>query len=262
MVLRRKLLATLAFVWMFLLTACQEELYSNLTEREANEMLALLLKHDIPASKTFIKEGEVTLKVETGNMADAIDLLHTHGFPRESFDTVGTVFQKQGLVTSPAEDHIRLVYALSQELNETLSRIDGVLSARVHVVLPEVSSRQNEERPPSSAAVFIRYQDSYDIEQLVAQIKTLVANSIEGLSYDNVSVALFPVKIVLPTLNESAYIDVLNIRVDPTSRDRLLLTLGTLGFVCLALLAACIALIWSSRRKTGGQQLQRQGSGA
>lgn len=232
------------------LGACQEDLYTGLEEREANDMVALLLQHGISASKSSGKDGSVTISVDEHMLPAAVDLLRTHGFPHEQYDTVGELFQKQGLVSSPTEDHIRLVYALSQELNETLSRIDGVLSARVHVVMPE-SGTDGSAALPSSAAVFIRYQDSYDLTQLVPQIKTLVANSIQHLSYDRVSVALFPVREILPQpaglgldYARVAYFD-----VSPSSREALVITLASLVGLVAVLLVASIAMYLYMRQR-------------
>ena len=41
---------------------------------------------------------------------------------------------------------------------------------------------------PASASVFIRHEPSLDINTLIPQIKTLVANGIAGLTYEKVSV--------------------------------------------------------------------------
>ena len=45
---------------------------------------------------------------------------------------------------------------------------------------------------PASAAVFIKHRPERNLAGQVTQIKALVVNSIEGLAYDNVTVALFP----------------------------------------------------------------------
>ena len=171
---------------------------------------------------------------------------------------MGQVFQKQGLVSSPTEDHIRLVYALSQGLNDTLSRIDGVLSARVHIVMPEPTTN-GSAASPASAAVFIRYQDSFDLTQLVPQIKTLVANSIQNLAYDQVSVALFPVEIALPRPPGTApdYVQVAHLEVAPASREPLLITLAALGGLAVLLLAGNVATYLLMRRRTATPQRGR-----
>jgi len=85
-----------------------------------------------------------------------------------------------------------MIYALSQELSRTVSEIDGVLSARVHLVLPE-NDPLRQQLVPSSASVFIRHRTSASLSDLVPQVKMLVANGIAGLSYDKVSVILVAV---------------------------------------------------------------------
>ncbi|WPM83953.1 hypothetical protein QNH14_12555 [Apirhabdus apintestini] len=47
-----------------LLGGCKVGLYSNLSEVDANQMLALLASNQIDASKTLDKSGGLTLQVE------------------------------------------------------------------------------------------------------------------------------------------------------------------------------------------------------
>jgi type III secretory pathway lipoprotein EscJ len=109
--------------------------------------------------------------------------------PKQEFTTLGEVFKRDGLVSSPVQERARMIFALSQQLSRTVSEIDGVLSARVHLVLPE----NDPLRQVSSASVFIRHQASTPMVDLVPQIKMMIANSVAGLSYDKVSVVLVPV---------------------------------------------------------------------
>ena len=102
---------------------------------------------------------------------------------------MGQIFRKEGLVSSPLEERARYIYALSQELANTLSQMDGVITARVHVVLPERGG-VGEEATPSTAAVFIKTQPGYALDALLPQIRRLVIHAIPGLSEDKVSVAL------------------------------------------------------------------------
>jgi type III secretion protein J len=57
----------------------------------------------------------------------------------------------------------------------------------VHVVLPD-NDLLKRVISPSSASVLVRYDPATDVNQLIPQIKTLVANGISGLGYDGVSV--------------------------------------------------------------------------
>ena len=86
-----------------------------------------------------------------------------------------------------------MICALSQELSRTVSEIDGVLSARVHLVLPE-NDPLRQQLVPSSASVFIRHQAQFRLNDLIPQVKLLVANGVAGLSYDKVSVITVPVE--------------------------------------------------------------------
>jgi type III secretion protein J len=185
-------LVTLALMFCAL-AGCQAELYSKLGEREANEMIALLHKHGITAERSFAKDGTSQISVDQGQLAQAIELLKANGLPRRTFTNMGEVFKSSGLISSPTEERARFIYALSEELSRTISDIDGVLSARIHVVLPK-NDLLRQDTTPSSASVFIRHDARAPLKSLLPHVKMLVANSIEGLSYEKVSVVLVPVE--------------------------------------------------------------------
>jgi len=179
---------------MMLLAACgQVELYSNLTEREANEIVNALGSEGIRASKEVAGEKGWQISVSGGDMSAALEVLRTAGLPADRYVSMGEVFQKQGLVSTPAEERIRYIYAVSQELAYTLRQIDGVVSARVHVVIP-ANDPLNDQAKPSSAAVFIKHNPDVDLRLLGSSVKDLVAHSIEGLTHDHVSLSTFPVQ--------------------------------------------------------------------
>ncbi|MCA6116463.1 type III secretion inner membrane ring lipoprotein SctJ [Bradyrhizobium sp. WSM 1738] len=175
------------------LAGCQTELYSKLDEREANDMIALLHKYGIAAERSFAKDGTSQISVEERQLPQAIELLKANGLPRRTFTNMGEVFKSSGLISSPTEERARFIYALSEELSRTISDIDGVLSARIHVVLPK-NDLLRQDATPSSASVFIRHDARAPLKSLLPHVKMLVANSIEGLSYEKVSVVLVPVE--------------------------------------------------------------------
>lgn len=170
-----------------LLQACDIDLYTNLGEREANAMVAVLLRDGVPASRKVQDNGQLTVVVDEKRFSEAMSLLDDAGLPGQSFSNMGQVFKSNGLVSSPVQERAQMVYALSEELSHSVSEIDGIISARVHVVLPD-NDLLKRVISPSSASVLVRYDPATDINQLIPQIKTLVANGISGLSYEGVSV--------------------------------------------------------------------------
>ncbi|HLB34183.1 MAG TPA: type III secretion inner membrane ring lipoprotein SctJ [Chthoniobacterales bacterium] len=172
-----------------ILSGCgPEALYSNLSETDANTMMGLLLSRNIEAVKMGQK-GLFTISVPRHQFAAATDLLKWYGIPGEKFSGIGEVFKKTGIVSSPSEEKIRFMYALSQEIAETLSHFDGVLIARVSLVLPK-NDPYTETLTPSSASVFLKFRPGLVPPTLIPQIKTLVMKSVEGLNYDNISVVI------------------------------------------------------------------------
>jgi len=175
-----------------------QEIYGQLNESQANEMIAALRDARIDASKSSNKDGQWSVSVDPESFSRAIQVLRAKGLPRDDFATLGTLFEKKGLVSSPTEERARLIYGLSQELSHTVSEIDGVVQARVHLAIPEADPLSDRVKP-ASAAVFIKYQPGYDLRGQTGAIKSLVTNSIEGLTYDKVSVVMVPSQAAPPS---------------------------------------------------------------
>lgn len=235
-----------------LLYGCKVELYSGLPEQEGNEMLALLLKHGIDSEKQLGKDNVVNLFIDESQTARAVDLLSRHGYPRTQFSTIKDIFSDKGLVSTPFEERTRYIYGLSQEVSETLSKIDGVLIARVHVVLPEESKSNSGSRKlifPASASVFIKYNTEYDLASYIPQMKTIVSNAIEGLSYEQVSVSLFPAKNTsLTDFYPAEYSSVLWLKISPDSVGHFYFLLSVLLILFFSSIAGGVYLYVERQR--------------
>jgi type III secretion protein J len=183
----------LASIALFVLLAgCgEQDLYSGLSQRQANEMTALLREAGIEADKESREAGTFAVVAPRARFSEAIEVLKANGYPRDGYDTLGQVFKKEGFVSSPLEERARLSHALSQEIANTIASIDGVVVARVHLSVPERDPLA-EKVTPSSASVFIKHRPGVDLSARQGQIKALVVNALPGLPYDNVTVALFP----------------------------------------------------------------------
>lgn len=189
-------LRVLPILWLLVLSGCKVDLYASLNEAEANQILGALTADGIDAEKVRASESDAgggnggwSVRVEESQLSHALEILRSEGLPGERFASLGQVFQKQGLVATPTEERMRYIYALSQELSETLRNIDGVVTARVHVVVPATDPLSDKIRP-SSAAVFIKHRPDVDLRLLVPTVKDMVAHSIEGVTHDSVSLSL------------------------------------------------------------------------
>ena len=175
-----------------LLAGCDKEttLHAGLEEQQANLVLAALIDAGISCHKSPGEEGTWNVMVSEPRFADAVNLLERKGLPRRPHMGVGEVFKKTGMISSPSEERIRFMDALAQDIARTISMIDGVVDARVHVVLPE-NDPFARNALPSSAAVAIRSRWDTDITDIVPSVKGLVKNAIEGLQPEKIMVTIF-----------------------------------------------------------------------
>jgi len=222
------------------LVGCGVELYSNLSEQDANEMIVELARGNIRATKDS-PEGKLwSVKVSEADMARALERLKAAALPHEKNATMADLFQKSHLVSTPYEERARYVYAVSEELSRTLSQIDGVVTARVHVVIPDNDPLATRV-VPSSASVFIKHRANVDVQHLTPSIKNLVVKSIQGLAFENVSVSFFPAAVN----EQSAAGNVATTQLLPigledagfSMRDLVFLSLAGVGLLVGALIA-------------------------
>lgn len=190
-------------IWAFLLVlmsllmnGCdrERELLNYVNQRDANEIISILQKNGIESSKISNKKGGTFLiRTSKEDFSKSLRILSEYGFPKKKEVNLNDLFKKEGLVSSPLEDKVRYIYGLEAGIQDTLSQIDGVISAKVHIVIPDNDPFQ-EKISPSSAAVFIKHRANVSLSSLKISIKILVEKSIAGLSYDKVSLVLIPAK--------------------------------------------------------------------
>ncbi|KMT55276.1 type III secretion system inner membrane ring lipoprotein SctJ [Pseudomonas fildesensis] len=180
--MHRRLSIALYFSSALLLIGCSEsvELHRQLSEQEANEVIAELADKQIRAQKIPAKDG-VVVRVRANDISRAVRTLEAVGLPKVARSTLGDIFRKEGVISTPLEERARYIYALSQELEATLSKIDGVIVARVHVVLPERVA-PGEPVQPASASVFIKHDPRLDPDNIHPRVRRMVASSIPGMA--------------------------------------------------------------------------------
>lgn len=218
-------------------------LYSEINEKEAVQMQAILISQGIDCDMISQKDNLSELKVSKNALFQAIEILKGYGYPKDYYTDMASMFANEGIVSSPLEERAKYIYALSQELAQTISKIDGLITARVHIVLPE-NDPLSEYFQPSSASVFIKHRPTFDIQSSVHQIKQLVVNSIEGLSYDKVTIVPFSSSVTKRAPVQYARIFGIEIVSEYLPRFRVLVY--GLIFFLTSTLFSCSYLLWKT----------------
>lgn len=248
-------------IFLIFLTGCgQQALYTSVKEKEANEMLSILISNDISCEKVMGIEEAWNVTVEESEFAEAVKILNEAGYPKENFTSMGEVFKKSGLVSSPLEERVRFIHALSENLSETLTHINGVVTARVHIVLPD-NDPYSEKFLPSSASVFITYLPRTNVEEFVKDIKFLVKNSIEGLTYDKVSVTLFPTATVQDKLdftsnNENEFTRILSVKIASDSITQFWIIIGSICLIFLLIMIISALFMWHHVKENKNDEVE------
>ncbi|RKT98761.1 EscJ/YscJ/HrcJ family type III secretion inner membrane ring protein [Burkholderia sp. Nafp2/4-1b] len=230
------------------LVACKTDLYTNLPEAEANQMIALLMLRDINVDKELSKDGNVTIRIDSNEFVNAVELMRQHGLPRRKVTALNDLFPPGQLVTSPTQEEAKITFLKEQQLEKMLRSMDGVVDAQVSIAERDLQNRRDP--PRTSASVFVKYSPERNFVAHEAEIRSLVVNGTTGLSSDHVSVVLqrADYRYEMPTrLEPQADTGLISwVRVH---RVKLGTALGAFGIV-VSLAAAAIALrIWSAGKQ-------------
>lgn len=193
-------LAFLLILVSSLLTSCESKriIVNGLDEKEANEILVFLSSKGVNATKVqAASEGAGSkgvlwnISVDTSQGNEAMALLNQAGLPRRRGANLLNIFSNVGLVPSGMQDKVRYQAGLAEQIASTIRKIDGVLDADVQISFPDEDPfNPNAPKQKITASVYVKHSGVLDDPNahLISRIKRLVAGSINGLDYDNVTV--------------------------------------------------------------------------
>jgi flagellar M-ring protein FliF len=159
-------------------------LYSGLEQDDAAKIVEKLRDQKIPYR---LSGGGGAVEVPSDSVYEARLQLAEEGLPRGG--NVGfEIFDTNRVGLTQFGERINYQRALQGELARTISEIDSVASARVHLVLPEPALYSEEETKPS-ASVVLKLRGGRALgERQVRGIVHLVSSAVEGLSPDDVKI--------------------------------------------------------------------------
>ena len=236
--------------WVCLVAVgCQAELQHGLSEPEANELLVLLATRGIAANKARDTQGEGWMVlVAEAEQSRAWRAMEQAGLPRRAARGFEAIYPRSGLLPSPDEERVMLQAATSGELERSLQHIEGVLDARVHLVLPPRARLRppGQADPPARASVLLRVKpERGDMDP--SKIAALVSGAVDGLASGDVEVLIDPAA-PAPQVEGATFESLGPIKVAPGSTGPLRWFIGALVLLILLGSGALIFTLFKLRR--------------
>lgn len=187
---------------ILLLTSCQNDqaILTNVSERDANQIVVLLESKGIKANKEIVKssgagaestESQFNILVDSEKSVEALAILNRIGLPRQPSVSLLDLFPQQGMMKTDKEEQIRYNSGLNEQIASTIRMIDGVLAVEVQISFPVVDTfnpDQKEENP--RASVFVKHDGILNDPNnlLIQKIRRYVSGSVLNLKYEDVTV--------------------------------------------------------------------------
>ncbi len=159
-------------------------LYGKLDDGESSKVIAALTESGVPYQAS---RGGGSISVPSDKVHQMRMQLASKGIPRG--EGVGfEIFDKPNFGISDFVQRANYLRAVQGELARTIGQLDSIESARVMIVMPENRLLVDNTKKPT-ASVFVRVRGNATLpQQNVNAIRFLVANAVEGLVANNVSV--------------------------------------------------------------------------
>lgn len=183
----------LILLFALVLAGCRVELYGNLSENDANHMLALLLSNKISAEKKVDKANGFSLAVDEDDFVNAIEVLRQNGYPRKDFRSVEELFPSGQLVTSPAQEAEKIKFLQQQSLEKMLTDMEGVINANVIIGRIENQDNRSNTTARQTVSVLIKHTPEVNVKSFAFQIKNLIRNGMPGTRDEDLSLFIQPV---------------------------------------------------------------------
>jgi flagellar M-ring protein FliF len=161
-----------------------QPLYSNLDPAEAADVTRYLTDNNISYK---LGAGGTTIEVPESDLYEARLALASQGLPHSG--SVGySIFDETNLGMTDFLQKLNFRRALEGELSRTITALNEVQAARVHIVMPEERLFAEQQRQATASVVLkLRHIGGISKSQING-ITHLVASSVEGLAPNNITI--------------------------------------------------------------------------
>lgn len=162
----------------------KEALYYNLSQEDAAKIVEKLKENKVDYK---LENGGRTVLVDPDKVAEVRLMLASNGLPSQSGSGF-EIFDKNRLGLSGFAERVNYRRALEGELSRSISSIEGVKYARVHIAMPEPNIFVGKQEAASASVVVHTYNNFSLNSEQIKGIVNLVSGAVEGLKSDNVSI--------------------------------------------------------------------------
>ncbi len=173
------------YVVMWARTPNYSLLYSDLSDRDVTQIADTLKSTDVPYR---IDPGSGAILVAASRVHDARLKLAAAGLPKSAAMGFELMQEDQGFGTSQFLERARYQRAMEGELSRSISRINNVRSARVHLGLPPQTVFSRSQREPTASVILDLYAGRKLETHQVNAITHLVSASVPNLPAQKVTV--------------------------------------------------------------------------
>jgi len=159
-------------------------LFSNLSAKDSGMILEQLKARKIPYK---ISAGGSVIEVPEDQISELRIELASQGMP-EGGGVGFEIFDKTSLSTTDFVQNINYLRAIEGELARTLSELQEVRSAKVHITMPKRSVFIDEQEDAKASIVLNLRPGASMSANLVPAILHLTSQAVEGLKPENIAV--------------------------------------------------------------------------
>jgi len=159
-------------------------LYANLPDRDAGAIVAQLGQMNVPYR---ISDGGGAIMVPADKVYDIKMKLASAGLPKASVAGF-EILDNARFGQTASQERMNQQRALEGELVRTITQLDGVESARVHLAMPNQNGFFREQQKPSASVMLTLHPGRMLDTSQVAGIVHLVSSSVPELAPQAVSV--------------------------------------------------------------------------
>ena len=164
-----------------------QTLFSSLSQGEAQQIVSLLQEQNVP----YLYDGKSgALKVPSESVDTLRAQLLSKGYPKSGF-AYDMYIGNSGLMTTESDKKQYTLYDLQDRLGATIRLFDGVRDAKVTIAEGSDQTYAIEDENPvqASASVVVTMEEGQSLSEKNAEaIKNLIARSVKGMNFTNVSV--------------------------------------------------------------------------